>query len=137
MHSSTSSALDSGIWRRCGETAVRGSTRCVPFTNDGLYVFLVSSPKRADLVRDPRYALHTFGAEKTDDEFYVTGRARQITDAATRAVIAAAYHTEVPDDHDLFELSIDRALHAKYKGHGDWPPIYTRWRSRGSTGVSR
>ena len=100
---------------------------CPFLANDDLYVFLVPSPKRSDLGRDPRYALHTFGPEKTDDEFYVTGRARKVVDAATRAVAVAAYHTAVGDDHDLFELSIDRVLHAKYKGHGDWPPIYTRW----------
>ena len=100
---------------------------CPIVANDGLYVFLIPSPKRADLLRDPRFALHTNGPEKTDDEFYVIGQARRVADTTVRAVVAAAYHVPVPDDHELFELEIDHALHAKYKGHGDWPPIYTRW----------
>ena len=100
---------------------------CPIVANDGLYVFLIPSPKRTDLLRDRRYALHTNGPEKTDDEFYVTGQARRVTNPTVRAVVAAAYHAPVPDDHELFELEIDNALHAKYKGHGDWPPIYTRW----------
>jgi pyridoxamine 5'-phosphate oxidase-like protein len=71
---------------------------CPIVANDSLYVFLIPSPKRADLLRDPRYALHTNGPEKTDDEFYVTGQARRVTDTRVRAVVAAAYHVPVPDD---------------------------------------
>jgi pyridoxamine 5'-phosphate oxidase-like protein len=99
---------------------------CPIVANDGLYVFLIPPRKRADLLRDPRYALHTNGPEKTDDEFYVTGQARRVSDTRVRTVVAA-YHVLVPDDHELFELEVDHAMHAKDKGHGDWPPIYTRW----------
>jgi len=62
---------------------------CPIVANDGLYVFLIPSPKRADLLRDARFALHTNGPEKTDDEFYVTGQARRVTDPTVRAIVAA------------------------------------------------
>jgi hypothetical protein len=42
---------------------------------DGLYTFVIPSPKRTDLVRDGRFALHSFAAEDNEDAFYVTGRA--------------------------------------------------------------
>ena len=46
-----------------------------------LWVFVGhASPKRFDLQRDPRYALHTFPCVDVDDEFFVTGEA----DAARR-----------------------------------------------------
>ena len=45
-------------------------------TDDGLYCFVIDSPKRRDLERDGRYALHSFPPEESDDEAYVAGRAR-------------------------------------------------------------
>ena len=101
---------------------------CPILTDDRLFVFVVPSPKRDDLHRDGRYALHAFAAVETDDEFVVTGIARPVDDPAARAAAKAAWGKPVPDDHELFELLVERARHAKYKGHGDWPPVYTRWR---------
>ena len=49
-------------------------------TDDGLFCFVVDSPKRRDLERDGRYALHAFPPEDTDDEAYLTGRALPVTD---------------------------------------------------------
>ncbi len=101
-----------------------------PFVLDGLLLtFVVPSPKLADLRRDGRFALHTFGSEGSDDEFYVTGAAIEVGDEATRSAAAAAYHIDVADDHVLFELNLHRALHAAYRERGAWPPTYTRWRS--------
>ena len=34
-------------------------------TDEGLYCFVIDSPKRRDLHRDGRYALHTFPSEHT------------------------------------------------------------------------
>jgi hypothetical protein len=101
---------------------------CPILAEGGLYTFLVPSPKRNDLVRDPRYALHSFPPAEVDDEFYVTGRARRIDDPDLRTAVAATYHAEVAADHDLFELDVERCLHAAYRARGDWPPRYTRWR---------
>ena len=100
---------------------------CPVITNDGLWVFVVPSPKAGDLERDGRYALHAFLPEEVEEEFYVTGRARRVDDPATRQRVVAAYHAPVPEDHLLFALDVQRVLHAAYRFRGDWPPVYTRW----------
>jgi len=106
---------------------------CVVIAAGGLLCFLVPSPKRDDLERDGRYALHAYPPELTDDEFYVSGRAALVTDGARRAEVAAAYRNTVQETDELFELSLDRALLARYKHRGDWPPTYTRWRAPDSS----
>jgi len=100
---------------------------CPVVTADGLWVFVVPSPKGADLERDGRYALHALLPEEVEEEFYVTGRARRVDDPAARQRVAVAYHAPVPDDHALFALDVKRVLHAAYRFRGDWPPVYTRW----------
>jgi hypothetical protein len=95
-----------------------------------LYVLLGRSPKRADLRRDPRYALHTFPDADTDDEFYVTGTAQPLDDDALRARVRADMQlrgVNTGDDDALFELLLGRALHAAYEHRGQWPPAYTKW----------
>ena len=47
-------------------------------TDEGLFCFVIDSPKRRDLERDGRYALHSFPPEESDDEAYVAGRARPV-----------------------------------------------------------
>lgn len=105
---------------------------CVIVTDGGLWAFIVPSPKCADLRRDGRYALHAFPPEHVDDEFYVTGRATEVSDPSRRVVVAAAYTNHVADDHVLFHFDIERCLLATYKHRGDWPPTYTRWAANGS-----
>jgi hypothetical protein len=100
---------------------------CPVVTAEGLWVFVVPSPKGSDLERDGRYALHALLPEEVEEEFYVTGRARRVDDPAARQRVAAAYHAPVPDDHALFALDVERVLHAAYRFRGDWPPVYTRW----------
>lgn len=102
---------------------------CPLVTNGGLWVFVVPSPKRGDLARDGRYALHAFTPEEVDDEFMVAGHARRVVDPAARAAAVAAYHLPVPDEHELYELDVERALLATYARRGEWPPVYRRWRS--------
>jgi hypothetical protein len=104
---------------------------CPVVTGGGLWVFVVPSPKGADLERDGRYALHALLPEEVEEEFYVTGRARRVEDLAIRGQVAAAYHAPVPEDHRLFSLDVDRVLHAAYRFRGEWPPVYTRWPERG------
>src|SRR3954454_12020781 len=50
-------------------------------TAEGLFCFVVDSPKRRDLERDGRYALHSYPPEDRDDEAYLSGRARPVEDA--------------------------------------------------------
>src|SRR5256885_12552975 len=54
-------------------------------TDDGLFCFILDSPKRRDLERDGRDALQSYPPEDTDDEAYLSGRERRVTDQATHA----------------------------------------------------
>ena len=76
-----------------------------------------ASPKRFDLLRDGRYALHTLPG-KRDDEFYATGRARRIEDDATRtAVTAAAGHAVLSQDW-IFELDLVSVMTTYWENRG-------------------
>src|SRR5258708_8394863 len=59
---------------------------CCPIISDGsLWVFVLSgSPKGADLLRDGRYALHTFPKPELDAEFYLTGTVTALAANPTR-----------------------------------------------------
>jgi hypothetical protein len=103
---------------------------CPHVAHDRLWVFVGhASPKRFDLLRDPRFALHTFPSPEVDDEFVVSGDAVPLTDAALEAAIRAdlPFNSE-PEDRP-FELTIDRALLATYAARPSWPPVYTKWRA--------
>jgi hypothetical protein len=105
---------------------------CPVVATGGLYLFIGNhSPKRNDLLRDGRYALHSFPNPQVDDEFYVTGRAMRIDDPAVRAVVYETYTATgaFTSDDTLFELLLERALHAKYGPRPSWPPVYTKWRA--------
>ena len=105
-----------------------------PLIVDGrLWVFVLpDSPKCGDLLRTAKYALHTFPAPEVDDEFYVTGAAVRVDDPAARAAVSAAVAAQgtTHGEHDiLFDLRIERALHAKYEGCPSWPPAYQVWKA--------
>jgi len=101
---------------------------CPLFAEDGLYAFIVPSPKQRDLRRDGRFAMHAFAPEDVDDEFCITGIARAIAPGPLRDALIGAYHAPVEDDHQPFEFAIETALLARYRSRGDWPPTYTTWR---------
>lgn len=88
---------------------------CPALTDGHLYVFIAKSPKRADLVRDGRYALHTFPPEQGDEEFYCSGRAEAVDDPQVREQVVAAYHRRPHDNEILFELKLERALHTTWE----------------------
>jgi hypothetical protein len=95
-----------------------------------LWVFIGEpSPKRHDLLRDGRYALHTFPCVDVDDEFYVAGDASPCTDDALVQTVRADLPFNSDDDDQPFELHIERALLSTYKPRPSWPPVYTRWRA--------
>jgi hypothetical protein len=103
---------------------------CPVIANGGLYVFVGNqSPKVHDLRRDDRYALHAFPCLDVDDEFSVSGRARHIDDPETHRIVYEAYTSTgaTSSNHTLFELFLERALHAKYGPRPSWPPAYTKW----------
>ena len=107
---------------------------CPTVVDGRLYALIGPTPKRADLKRDGRYALHTFPAvvAGVDDEFLVMGRAKFIDDPA----IADKVRTDLTsrgmkstNDETPFEFGIERVMHAKYPGgHGSWPPKYSIWK---------
>jgi len=99
----------------------------------GLYVFVGNqSPKVHDLRRDGRYAFHTFSSADVDDEFSLTGTARVAEDDGVRGPVYDAYVATgaFTENDTMFELLIERALHAKYEARPSWPPVYTKWRAQ-------
>jgi len=62
------------------------------------------------------YALHSFPNPEVDDEFCVSGRAQRVDDGAVRRVVYEAYTATgaFTSNDTLFELWLERALHAKY-----------------------
>ena len=102
-----------------------------PHIHEGhLYFFAVgTSPKRYDLDRDGRYALHAFPPAENDDEFYCAGKATAITDPSLRHRIAGLAKHSVQDDEVLYELRIDRALHTTWENprQPDTRAIKTKW----------
>jgi len=103
---------------------------CPVITDGGLWVFIGRhSPKVHDLLRDGRFALHTFGLADRDDEFYVAGRARVVDDDAILRRVHDKYMATgaFTTDDRLFELLPERALLATYGPRPSWPPRYTRW----------
>ena len=103
------------------------------FTADALYCFVVRSPKRHDLERDGRYALHSYPPEEADDEAYLTGRATPVTDPAVIARLATALNASPEIDWRLFELSVETAM-LRHHDNGSalpfaaiLPPITHTW----------
>ncbi|MEU1604124.1 pyridoxamine 5'-phosphate oxidase family protein [Micromonospora matsumotoense] len=83
---------------------------CPLVTDGGLFCFVVDSPKRRDLERDGRYALHSFPSEESDDEAYLAGHADPVTDPARVALVAAIGRAAPQVDWRLFEFSVDVAM---------------------------
>lgn len=113
-----------------------GGPRIHPFcpilAAGGLYGLLIPSPKRDDLFRDGRAAIHAFPADEVDDEFYCAVLAHREPDPAVREAVAAVYRASGGDTNDselLFEFDIRQALLATYRFRGDWPPKYLKWQA--------
>jgi Pyridoxamine 5'-phosphate oxidase len=83
----------------------------------GVFCFVMDSPKRRDLERDGRYALHAYPGEATDDEAYLVGHARLVADLARRQHLADRYRAEPRVDWRLFEFDIDVAMFIEHAGH--------------------
>lgn len=110
---------------------------CPIFDADGLSAFIVPSPKQADLLRDGRFAMHSFPCPDNEDAFYIAGIANLIDDGRLRSVVAELFVSErrafgVPapaEDDLLFRFNIATALMTRTSGHGDPNPAHTVWRS--------
>ncbi|HEX2419576.1 MAG TPA: pyridoxamine 5'-phosphate oxidase family protein [Micromonosporaceae bacterium] len=97
-------------------------------TDGGLYCFVVSSPKRGDLDRDGRYALHAFPAEDSDDEAYLSGRARPVLDPERHRTVAAACRAAPRVDWRLYEFTVEVAMVSTFQHRNTWPPRRLVWR---------
>jgi hypothetical protein len=103
----------------------------------GLYAFLIPSPKRDDLHRDGRYAMHSFPADDNEDAFSLRGIARPLDDPGKRRALEGRFRderalSELRDgfaEQELFVFEIERCLHTVTTGHGDPAPRHRIWRA--------
>jgi hypothetical protein len=79
-------------------------------SNGSLYCFIIDSPKRHDLERDGRYALHAFPPENSDDEAYLAGRATRVTNSLVITRLASEMRAEPRVDWRLYEFSVEVAM---------------------------
>ena len=126
-----------------GTTRQDGGPRVHPIcplvTDDGLYAFIVPGPKREDLRRDGRYALHseTFPPPRHDDAFYVTGRAVFVEDARLRDLLTRQFLAERDlvspwegfEAQDLVEFKLERCLLTLTQARSDLPAGHTIWQA--------
>jgi hypothetical protein len=104
-----------------------------PFIGGGrLFVTTApTSPKRLDLVRDRRYALHMM-LDDNREEFVIAGRVRLVDDPALRSVAAEAALAAIQPGTDggiivrpeewVFEYDIEHAMTTRWDG----PPPHGR-----------
>ena len=109
---------------------------CPVISEAGLHLLIVAGPKRQDLRRDGRYALHsdTCPPPRQNDGFAVAGRTEQVTDAALLQVVRGRVLAERdgnvwPSFHEdaIFELGIERALLTLTQADGQFPAGPTIW----------
>ena len=77
-----------------GDEPPRAHPISVGIVDDGLYAFILPSPKLQDLEADGRYALHAHFDPHAPDEFLIRGRVR-VVPQARREVLAADWSWSV------------------------------------------
>jgi hypothetical protein len=111
-----------------------------PVINDhGLYALLIPSPKLQDLLRDGRYAMHSFPCDDNEDAFYITGRAEGRDNADLREQVTRQFVEErsfdIPpadlQEQDVVEFRIEGCLLTRTTGHGDPDPKHAIWKAAG------
>lgn len=108
---------------------------CPLLDSEGLFAFIVPSPKQADLLRDGRYSMHSFPRSDNEDAFYLTGTARLVEDPGARSRLSEVFVSErkvlavpIPSkDELLFGFAIASCLLTRTTGHGDPDPAHTVW----------
>jgi hypothetical protein len=109
-----------------GPAAPRIHPVTVGLVDGGLYVFLLESAKRTDLVQDGRYALHSHQDMSAPDEFSIRGRAQRVPAGELRDRVGSGWFFEVDDTYWLFELRLRSAI-LGVRAADEWPPRYARW----------
>jgi hypothetical protein len=108
---------------------------CPLLVGERLVAHIIPSPKRDDLNRDGRFALHSFPAAASEDAFYLTGMAERMADddlvrTATAQFLAERQLDAEPEgfsEGEFFELLIGRCLLTQTTGQGDWHPRHNTW----------
>lgn len=108
----------------------------VGIIGEGLYTFILASPKGRDLQEDGRFALHTHQDPAAPNEFMVRGLARHIEPGSTRDAVAAEWYFNVDESYALYELSIETALLGVRNGPDEWPPRYSSWKAPAASGLA-
>lgn len=104
----------------------------------GLFAFIIPSPKQQDLLRDPRYSMHSFPCPDGEDAFYISGRAAPCEDNGMRGAVSRQFLEErssfgppPPAEADLlFEFHLETVLLTRTAGHGDADPRHSTWHAR-------
>ena len=107
-------------------------------TRGELYGLILPGPKRDDLRRDGRYALHTetIPPPNQDDGFYITGRAVEATDPELTEAVGAQLLSDMGlterwpefETQIAFEFLFDRCLLTLTHPVGGLPAGPTVWR---------
>jgi hypothetical protein len=100
----------------------------VAVVDDRLYAFIGRSPKRTDLERDGRFALHSHVDPAVPSEFSIRGRATHVAAGGVRDSIALRWYFEPDESYELFEFSVAAAVLGVRSNADEWPPRYTTWR---------
>jgi hypothetical protein len=103
---------------------------------DGLFAFIVPSPKQGDLRRDGLYSMHSFPCPQNEDAFYLSGRAELIDDQRLRDALSEQFVSErqrfpvvpPPSNDLLFHFEFDTCLLTRTTGHGDPSPRHEVWK---------
>ena len=66
---------------------------CPIIVDDLLVALIVPGPKLHDLIRDGRYAMHSFPAEQNEDAFYITGKANELHEPDLRRRVEEQFIT--------------------------------------------
>ena len=99
-----------------------------------LWLFIVNmSPKYGDLKRNGWFALHAMPTAAGGEEFFVRGKAIEITDTNLReSVVSATDGRQGGNEFEaLFRCELTAALHSKWKNWGTaetWPD-FTKWKA--------
>src|SRR4029078_13639267 len=104
-------------------------------TAEGMFAFIIPSPKQYDLRRDGFYALHSFPCPENEDAFNIRATAQPVVDPAVREALGQQFVAErsqfpVPTpavEDDLFTFEIESCLLTRTTGHGDPAPNHTVW----------
>jgi hypothetical protein len=110
---------------------------CPVLIEGRLVAHIIPSPKRDDLDRDPRYALHSFPVPDNEDAFYLTGSAFRVNDGGLAERAAAQFIAErematIPPEFYaglFYEFLIARCLLTRTTGRDDWTPQHLVWSS--------